>query len=225
LSNLGGIAVAPDGRIWIGDFGNVSSVTVPRGLWFAPNLDTAPTKITGDYQVECLAYQPATDTLYACQRWAMGSVDQKTGAFSPLFSLATAKDFVTCGGTNAAAVCKIQLCNAYCGPLHFAQAPLCAAYDDPMCGPGADGPLQVSGAAGNSAVGGNSAIGGGMSAVGGIGGATTAPPRTSPATKAGGCATATPGTLTGAAGQMAFIGLGAMILWRRNRRREPRCLA
>ena len=73
--------------------------------------------------------------------------------------------------------CKMQLCGAYCGAGHFAQAPLCEAYDMPgMCGPsvapdsgGAGGASGGAGGARGSAGGGGATdvSGGGGGAAGG----------------------------------------------------------
>ena len=90
-----------------------------------------------DYPVQCLAYQQATDTLYACQHFWFGKVSQQDGGFSALVKLNEVGGFVACDGIDVAAQCEQQLCTAYCGFGHFAQAPLCTAYDTPSCGPGA----------------------------------------------------------------------------------------
>jgi hypothetical protein len=58
-------------------------------------------------------------------------------------------EFVSCPGEDLALGCQQQLCKNWCGPLHFAEAPLCDAYDDesPLCGVAARGygrPLPAS---------------------------------------------------------------------------------
>jgi hypothetical protein len=125
------MAWAPDGRVWIGDMGGDAS----RGLWAAPNIDTAPQQLPmADYAVQCLAYRPETDTLYACQHFWLGEVGADTGAFSTRLSFATVGELVTCSGQDIAHSCEQQLCGAYCGVSHFAAAPVCGAYDNPGCG-------------------------------------------------------------------------------------------
>lgn len=224
VTQLGGVALAPDGRIWIGEFGDASNNSTPRGLWAAPNLDTAPTRLTGDYQVECLSYQPATDTLYACQRWALGKVDQSNGAFTQVLTFDGAREFVRCEDVDAAAVCKSQLCSAYCGAGHFCTAPVCSAYDEPFCGPTADG---VGGSSGTTAPGSGGQGGKNVIASGGVGAAppfkndgdNDAAPKSNQG--GGGCATSGAAPITGgAAGQLAFIALCCAAWSRRYRRRD-----
>lgn len=135
LTQLGGLALAPDGRVWIGESASISDSSASRGLWFAENLDTAPQKI-GDYGVECLGYQPKDDTLFVCQAYGIGTADPKSGEFTDRGKFSTVRDFVSCEGVDASEVCRLQLCKEYCGAGHFAHAPMCCAYaGDPLCGP------------------------------------------------------------------------------------------
>jgi hypothetical protein len=212
LTDFGGLTFAPDGRVWIGDFGNPSNLNAPKGLWAAPNLDTAATLLTDEFPVECLGYERTNDTLFACKRWEFGTIDKANGGFTPLFGFATHSEFVTCEGVDPAAVCKTQLCNDYCGPLHFAQAPLCTAYNEPTCGPNAD---AESGApiAGQ----GSGATGGTGATQAGTGGAPLSG-ASAPKPKSGGCATGTAGGFSEPAGQLAFLVLCVGVLLRRYRR-------
>jgi hypothetical protein len=135
VTEIGGVAFAPDGRLWIGDLGESTNPRAPYGLWFAPSLDEPATRLAlGDYPVQCLGYNPANDTLYACQHWIFGAVDQDSGELSALMNLRNVQDFVQCDGVDAAAACEMQLCGAYCGFGHFGVAPVCQAYDTPTCG-------------------------------------------------------------------------------------------
>ena len=133
VTEFGGIAFAPDGRVWIGDQGNSGSPGAPVGVWYAPSLDASPEQLS-DVGVWCLAHGGG-DILYGCERWSFGAIDTTSGALTKSFTMLDVEDFVTCDGVDMAAVCKAQLCADYCGPGHFAQAPLCCAYDDPYCGP------------------------------------------------------------------------------------------
>ena len=133
LTQLGGIAFAPDGRVWIGESVDTGNAAASRGLWFASSLDQKAALIA-DYGIECMGYQPATNTLFVCQGFSFGTANQESGAFTEMFKFTRLRDFVSCEGVDPAAACQTQLCKEYCGPGHFAQAPLCCAYQDEVCG-------------------------------------------------------------------------------------------
>jgi MYXO-CTERM domain-containing protein len=170
VTQIGGLAFRPDGRIWIGDNGDSTMPMKPSGLWTAASLDEPATKI-GDYVVQCLTYEPNSEQLFVCQHWWVGTADPEKGTFSELFRLTEAKDFLSCDGKDLAMECKMQLCGAYCGAGHFAQAPLCAVYTDPLCGPAVA--AEATGTGGTSGgSGGSNASGSGGSSAGGSGGMT-----------------------------------------------------
>jgi len=186
VTEIGGVAFAPDGRVWIGDAGSSFDLTQPKGLWFAQSLGVPATKLSmSDYPVQCLGYQPSTDTLYACQRWTFGKVDKTDGSFTTSLNMRKVEGFVECAGVNMAAACETQLCNAWCGAAHFAEAPMCCAYGSPTCGPAiaptAICPIKSDGGAGDGGIDGNvmdaggrlegGSGAGGASAVGGTDGA------------------------------------------------------
>ena len=193
LTDIGGVAFAPDGRIWIGDKGSTTDLNASTGLFAAASLDKPAQKIA-DYVVQCLAYEPTSSTLYACQHWFLGKVDTSTGEFNSIFKLTEAQGFLSCPGQDMAATCKTQLCSAYCGAGHFAQAPLCTAYDEPgFCGPSVS--PEMGGTGGAAAPGGT----GGMGGTGGAGVAGTGPTGTG----------ATGGTVGGTGGQGPIIDMTA----------------
>lgn len=131
LAAFGGIAFAPDGRVWIG--GSDGENKAHRGLWAAANLSAAPERLAeADYGVQCLQYHAPSDKLYACQHFWLGEVDLTSGSFSTLVTFATVSELVDC--QQAAASCEQQLCADFCGPAHFASAPVCSVYDKPNCG-------------------------------------------------------------------------------------------
>jgi hypothetical protein len=135
VAQIAALEFLPDGRVFIGEAANANIVDSSVGLWAAPSLDEAPQKL-GDYPVQCLAYQAATDTLFACQRWSFGTVDMSSGEFTERMKFSTVEDFVTCDGVDMAATCKTQLCGDYCGLGHFAQAGVCDVYTgEQFCGP------------------------------------------------------------------------------------------
>lgn len=135
ITEIGAVTFAPDGRVWIGDAGDTSDASAPKGLWFANSLAEPARKLAqGDYPVQCLAYQSATSTLFACQHFWFGNVADD-GSFETRLKLNEVKEFVACDGSDTAAACQTQLCGAYCGFGHFAVAPVCGAYDVPdYCG-------------------------------------------------------------------------------------------
>lgn len=134
LAAYGGIAFAPDGRVWIGGSDLMGqSDERDRGLWAASSLASAPEKLaSASYGVQCLGYHARTDKLYACQHFWLGEVDTRSGAFTTVLNFTSVSALASCAG--AAARCEQQLCRDYCGPAHFAVAPACGAYDTPSCG-------------------------------------------------------------------------------------------
>jgi hypothetical protein len=134
LAQFGGIALTPEGHVWIGDAGNATDSPASQGLWMASSLREAPRNVA-DYPVRCLGYQPATETLFACQDWSFGQVSLDGGRFTAKFEFTGATQLVACEGVDMAAACRAQLCGGWCGSGHFAQAPLCAVYSDPACDP------------------------------------------------------------------------------------------
>jgi hypothetical protein len=235
IEDPGGIAFAPDGKVWIGDLGATSGSQATRGLYSAPNLDAMPVRLgMATYPVQCLGYAKDTNTLYACQRFWFGKVDQESGEFTSMLRFTTVPAFVSCSGEDTAAQCKAQLCLDYCGPAHFAVAPVCSAYDEPSCGKpvalaenidaaGTGG--SAAGSGGASALAGSAAVtAGSVSAAGGavsVAGSTSAAGSGgTPAPREKSGCTAIPGAF-GSSG-LALLGLsmlGAAVRFRRPRRR------
>ncbi len=225
LFELGASSVAPDGRLWVGDAGGEVEYSQPGGLYLLDDF-SAPARKLATWPVRCLGYRAIDDRLFACQRSAFGDVDPESGVFSRLSSLETVGGFVACGDEALARTCQAQLCDNWCGVLHYASAPLCDAYSEvnPLCGPAARGYGQ-----GNPAVG-----AGGMSGLGLPGdepppppesnvdaGAAGAAPGAQAAHQAGACRIGAPSTsapLTLTLGNL-WPALG---LWlRRAQRRRP----
>jgi hypothetical protein len=137
VTEIGAVAFAPDGRVWIGDSGALDP-KLPFGLFHATSLAAPATKLSnGNYPVQCLGYNQATSTLYACQRITFGTVDLADGSFTTELNLTKVSDFVECPGVDMAATCETQLCGAYCGVGHYAEARVCCAYSTFRCGPAA----------------------------------------------------------------------------------------
>ena len=135
VTEIGAVAFASDGRVWIGDAGALDPKQ-PQGVWYAKSLAVPATKLPrSNYPVQCLEYRDSTDTLYACQHSTFGTVDTASGAFTTELDLRTVGGFVECPGIDTAATCETQVCLAYCGFGHFSRAPVCCAYSSPTCGP------------------------------------------------------------------------------------------
>jgi hypothetical protein len=167
-----------------------------RGLWLAPNLDTAPSKIS-EYGVECLGYQPLNDTLYGCQAYSFGKIDPANGTYTELFHFKSAKEFVACAGMEMAKTCEVQLCADYCAAGHFAQAQLCCAYRTDACGPaiaemeGTGGPQMCGGTSVDAGVP-NAGTGASTGASGSVAAGSGAPIATAGSTPAGPTAAGAP---------------------------------
>ncbi|HET6334395.1 MAG TPA: hypothetical protein VFG30_14325 [Polyangiales bacterium] len=244
VDEFGGLTFAPDGRVWIGDLGLTSGSSMTRGLYKAANLDALPARLgQATYPVQCLGWAADTNTLYACQRFWFGNVNQETGEFTTMMRFTDVPKFVSCPGEDTAGQCKVQLCLDYCGPAHFAAAPVCSAYDDPACGKPVAlmeaGDSEVpsagtTGSAGSSVAAGSGAAGaaagaGGMSVAGstatagtgtagttsGAAGVAQAPPG-----KSSGCSFA-PVSTTSSSGP-AWFGLTALALVAVRRRAKAR---
>lgn len=133
---FGGLAFAPDGRVWIGDLGGSGGAGLEPGLYAAPSLAEPAAKLPmAEYAVQCVGFRESDSRLIACQRFWLGDVDDESGAFSMQLKMTEVDKFVGCGDdVDLAAQCEQQLCGDYCGAAHFAIAPVCAAYDTPTCG-------------------------------------------------------------------------------------------
>lgn len=158
LYELGASSVAPDGRLWVGDAGGEAEYSQPGGLYLLDDF-LAPARKLATYPVRCLGFRALDGALFGCKRSEFGRVDPASGEFTTRTSLTQIGGFVSCGDEALAPICKPQLCENWCGVLHYASAPLCDAYDEvnPLCGPSARGYGQVD-SAGGAAGGGNLAL-------------------------------------------------------------------
>jgi hypothetical protein len=137
VAQLTSVAFLPSGELFLGAAEKLGAAAAPSGLWRARNVSTPPEHLA-DFIVRCLAYQPLTDTLFACQDLNVGKVDRKSGAFESVVDTKTSDTLVSCPGVDVADQCAQQLCSAWCGPSHFPQAPLCAVYTGRVAGCGCD---------------------------------------------------------------------------------------
>ncbi|HEX5656229.1 MAG TPA: hypothetical protein VFX59_03500 [Polyangiales bacterium] len=134
----GQAALAPDGRVWISDMGDRELPGLNGGLWFAARIGEPPEQVLSELGVTCLAHDRTRDQLWLCQDYELDSFDPRTRGLCREFVLSDLESFVDCGADDLSrsARAQEQLCTGYCGALHFAQAPICAFYDDPiaLCG-------------------------------------------------------------------------------------------
>ena len=140
LFELGAAAVAPDGTLWVGDAGGDAEYSQPGGLYRFDDFAAAARKLA-TYPVRCLAHRALDGSLFGCQRSTFGRIDPDSGQFAVTAGFTSVASFVACGDEALAPVCKPQLCDNWCGVLHYANAPLCDAYaeENPLCGPPARG--------------------------------------------------------------------------------------
>jgi len=125
LAALGGVAITPEGEVYLGDAGDVSGARTTGGLYRAASLAEAPQRVTDAYAVQCLAYRPSDATLFACDRYVFGTVDRESGELRPLLKLNAVERFVECPGTDVGAQCEAPMRQGYCGLSHFPCAPIC----------------------------------------------------------------------------------------------------
>jgi hypothetical protein len=178
ITDFGGAAITTDGRVYIADRGSLLADKA-KGLWVADDLETEPTALHTDRGFGCVGYQAATDTVFACELRAFGTIDQDSGEFSRLMKFDEVDSLMECAGEDVAMACQVQLCRDYCIIGHFPGAPMCEAYQSESCGPCSVDPREPlcrldeggSGAGGAGGRGGAGAGGaGGASASAGAGG-------------------------------------------------------
>ena len=121
LGAFGGLAFAPDGRVWIGDAGNLRA-PLSQGLFYAESLVAEPNLLTDAYPVSCLGFVDE-GLLLACQRFAAGHVSTADGSFQETFRFDKLERFIQCDGTLASGCERL-----YCRPSHFPNAPACEPY-------------------------------------------------------------------------------------------------
>lgn len=130
VRSFGGLAFAPDGRVWFGDRGDPANPNAQRGLSYAASLDDAPTLLNGDNPVSCVHYLSESDRVFACRRFDAAFADPTTGAYTPTFDFRTTEAMLDCPEKDLCALCERQLVTAWCGITHFPEAPICCCYSD-----------------------------------------------------------------------------------------------
>jgi hypothetical protein len=144
LSELTGAFFAADGTLWLSDKGLAEDAARPMGLFRGEKgLASAPVALIDDQSINCLGPSGVGDQLFLCRRIGapdeFGRFDPTSREFTGLTSMIKVGALHSCAGQDVAADCHDQLCNpGWCGPGHYAVAPLCSAYDEPLCGNDAD---------------------------------------------------------------------------------------
>lgn len=247
VMTFGGIAIAPDGKIYFGD----EAQDTP-GLFVLNTPDEEPRALSKELAIGCLLWDQDKDRLLACNRWRFGAVGLTDAKFEVLYDARCGSKFEDCPGIVSS--CKSQLAESlnWCAPDHYPQSELCSSYRTPVvedwiakvhdydCVDGtvtprtaAAGPAGAGGAPASAVSGGAggrvSAGRGGVSGSGGVGSAAEGGRQATqpePDDDDDGCSVG--------AGHPAGSGLGTglmvlCVLWRRTRRRvaelgPSRCL-
>lgn len=140
VSSFASAVFAPDGTLWVADNGSKSSEAdaLPGLLRFEKGLEQAPTRVL-DSAVACIGLTADPNELLLCKRLELGRFDVAAAEFTALVDMSSVDRIQACPGQDVVADCHDQLCApGWCGPGHFASAPLCSAYDEPFCGNDAD---------------------------------------------------------------------------------------
>jgi hypothetical protein len=135
---IGQAALAEDGRLWLTDMGDDQLTTANGGLWFASRIGEPLERLLADVGVTCVAHDRTRDQLWLCKDYELDLFDPRTRSQCRVFALTDLEGFVDCSEDDLTRSVRAQeqLCSGYCGALHFAQAPICELYDDPvgLCG-------------------------------------------------------------------------------------------
>jgi hypothetical protein len=125
-----------DGTLWVGDLGLDNGATSPAGLYkSAPGLTTPPVNLIPDQGVNCIGRVPGSDNLLLCHRMDFGVFDPSTSTYTQLMDVTSVETIRSCSVQDVVADCRDQLCESgWCGPGHYAVAPMCSAYNERYCG-------------------------------------------------------------------------------------------
>jgi hypothetical protein len=187
---LGGIAIADDGRVYLGERGDNFTSDSPKGIRVASELGGELELLNDKVAVRCLHLRG--DELLLCQKFSFGSVSTEDGTFTPSFELIKAPALASCDGVDMEAVCRQQLCTGFCGSAHFPLSPMCTeVYESTSEGCGRVQVVVDGGVASDASVpvdaGGSGSTAGSEAGTGGVAGAAGA------AGEASGCGACTVG--------------------------------
>lgn len=220
VTAFSGATFTPDGTLWYGD----NEQTTP-GLYKVAKLGDPPAKVIGSYKVGCVHYDAASERLYVCADWRLGTADPNDGTLSTLFDIRNAAKFLECkdeAPLNDRCGPALRSPN-FCDLTHYPDSPVCVTY----FGTGGAGGAAAAGGAGAAAGAGGMSIGAGSGGVagrsagaggpGGRAGSAASSTNTGAKRKDSGCSVRAIG---GNERDSAWLGLGlalAFIRWRRGR--------
>jgi MYXO-CTERM domain-containing protein len=191
VEQLGGVALATDGRLWVGD---------EKGGLFAGSLDAETlASVNAEVRPTCVRFDPIRARLYICEDFGFGFYDEAEDAYVELFDITRTEAFLDCEGVrDQVAACEEQMFAGYCGPTHYPGAPICwQNYPDRVPQPG----------------GGSGGSGGTGGASGADGGGVSPDAGTSDSDSDDGCSCSAPGAPRHAHGSAGLLLLAAAGLW------------
>jgi MYXO-CTERM domain-containing protein len=223
---LTGGVFTPDGAFWYGD----NDQNTP-GLYKVAKLGDAPVKLSDEYKVSCLFYDPSSDRLYVCNDWRLGTADRSSGELELLFDLKTTSALLECPGeAPIGEQCSAALRSPnFCDITHYPDAPICAEFGSGgipgVAGSGgsggAGGVAGAAGAAGSGAAGMSAAGTSGSTAGTSGSNAGASAPLTPPERSDGGCSCSASSASAGSGASSALTLVG-LLLFEMARRRQRR---
>ncbi|MGD8859099.1 MAG: MYXO-CTERM sorting domain-containing protein [Myxococcales bacterium] len=130
LTTFGGVDVAADGRVWIGDRGDPFELDIPHGLLSAATLDTAPAFVNEELRVRCVSHRASDDRVMVCQPDQAGTVAADGSDYQRFFDFHNVDNYVACTDRNMVTTCRQQMLSGWCGASHFPEAKFCCPYPD-----------------------------------------------------------------------------------------------
>jgi len=211
---FGGAVFTQDGALWWSDAEGPLSVLRVGAV---DAMDAVV--VNAQLGARCLARNPADDALHACRIWQVGRVDQATGDFTVEVDFSTASEWLQCDGVDVPALCEVESGEAgWCGPSHYPDAPLCAAYGYDWYTPATT--ADVPDAAVNGGDGSDGGDGGPATLPSGDDGGTASQDEGGDGGDGGGCGCrAVGGDASSSAGPLGVALAGLLLLHRRRARR------
>lgn len=128
LTQFGGIDLAPDGRVFVGDLGSSFDPAAPSGLLSAASLDETPSHVMEGTHIACIKYLPSRSQVFVCQRLEGGFVSPDGSDYETAFAFSQVAALVQCDGVDIVPMCAEQLAAGWCKSAHFSRAQICCPY-------------------------------------------------------------------------------------------------